>query len=837
MRQRDLKNKPKKRIAVSIQAPTKRVTRSSSELDIDVPSKPAPKKKKITCEAPEMISDTLLCRVCLVQFKNQVRYRRHLIKTHKIKSQDIILHSPELAPITKYPNTYCAFCEIDTFKADRFRQHLIGLHDLDIEVEEEYDSLIDSTIRPDPHDPDYYCLICKTASADKTDYCNHLKEEHGMKFKTGKIPFLHNSKSKDYNEDIPITDSKENTCSDCNRAYHAYTAYQRHLREVHHMDELLVSTRKSQRFLKDRIENCDFLPNPNDPNFYCRVCEMKYPKASSLITHIQRCHDLKVEHYFDYLISVPARIEYYPDYCDPHYACRQCDWLTFDTREDFHEHLRTMHQMVLPTGRCGSYSCKNVAKPQESEYAAYCMPCDDGMTVRKKLFSATPIIKPKRESLVAKHIPATDINLIEEPIKEEITPVTVQAPTVSVGKSSIFSQPPTLEKSKITLEDLLASAGGSTDTYERHMMDNQTGFDESSEDEYDLRDVKIEDFNSDSKLLRTSNERPKKDIAFCSICSVSFEQPEKYMEHLNIHCVELRDAEDGVIPKVHGYTCTTCHVKYDTKGRFIRHMNVAPHNNPAFDWMFKKDGRVEAGDEELYRIYSCQGCALEFSSKEEHHDHLKENHLDEIYRLKYLKSLVDDGTVISMDGFYIKCDICGGAFDTRSFQYHRSREHPFYPPQETDMTRYYARQKQLGIPINPHSCYDCGMNLPKNGSYDGNHMRLHYASYTRYNIVNLDDLDNFDIPPFYCGPCIKMLPNYTGYRSHVLQKHGVRSAYPTVKNHDTKIAPDIDDPRFYCRSCDFKFADRKKYRRHLKSFHKMLLPKLAKAIKPDATNE
>lgn len=60
------------------------------------------------------------------------------------------------------------------------------------------------------------------------------------------VPFLHNSKSKDYDEDIPITDSKENTCSDCNRTYHAYTAYQRHLKEVHHMDEFLVSTRKSQ---------------------------------------------------------------------------------------------------------------------------------------------------------------------------------------------------------------------------------------------------------------------------------------------------------------------------------------------------------------------------------------------------------------------------------------------------------------------------------------------------------------------------------------------------------------------------------------------------------------
>lgn len=41
---------------------------------------------------------------------------------------------PETAPDAKYPNTYSNFCEIDTLKVDRYRQHLKALHDIDLEI-------------------------------------------------------------------------------------------------------------------------------------------------------------------------------------------------------------------------------------------------------------------------------------------------------------------------------------------------------------------------------------------------------------------------------------------------------------------------------------------------------------------------------------------------------------------------------------------------------------------------------------------------------------------------------------------------------------------------------
>lgn len=58
-----------------------------------------------------------------------------------------------------------------------------------------------------------------------------------------------------------------------------------------------------------------------------------------------------------------------------------------------------------------------------------------------------------------------------------------------------------------------------------------------------------------SKLLERNDEKPKMEIAFCSISSINFEAKE-YKAHLNFHCVVLKDA--GIIPrKGYGYTRTT----------------------------------------------------------------------------------------------------------------------------------------------------------------------------------------------------------------------------------------------------------------------------------------
>jgi hypothetical protein len=112
-------------------------------------------------------------------------------------------------------------------------------------------------------------------------------------------------------------------------------------------------------------------------------------------------------------------------------------------------------------------------------------------------------------------------------------------------------------------------------------------------------------------------------------------------------------------PENHRYTCATCDVKYATKGRFMHHMNAAPHNHPTFDWMFKKSKKkVSANNSSANgppREYFCPACDnMAFNSKEEHRKHLDSYpHYTEIYKMKYLKLMVEEGALPNLDEFFL----------------------------------------------------------------------------------------------------------------------------------------------------------------------------------------
>ncbi|GAA5807352.1 hypothetical protein MFLAVUS_000710 [Mucor flavus] len=679
---------------------------------------------------------------------------------------------------------------------------MTGIHSIDIEIDGP--SLVDGAVKPDPHDPDYYCLVCETCSSNKTDYCNHLQQEHGIKFKT--VPFLHNSKSMDYNDaEIPM----------------------------HRMEDLIVAPRKIFKEVKKRIEACDFLPNPNDPNFYCRVCELTLSKQNSLISHIREFHNLDTIYTYDHVIAEPSLLDRYPEYCNSHFVCKRCDEFSFETQPKFHDHLRTVHQVQLPTGVCGNFHCQNVA--EDTEYK--CRPCTDGNTVKRRIFETKPKAKANRQPLVSKYIPPAKIDL-ESDSREEVA----QTPTVSVGQgNNMFSVPPPqlAETRIVTFEDLIASTAGgfnrmtvnSNAQNAHNVVDDEEDDDDNDEDDDEvyIQDVKLE--GGENPVGARNQKTPRSEIAFCSICSISFKEPQEYVQHLDVHCVELKDAKDGDVVETHGYTCTTCHVKYDTKGRFIRHMSIAPIIIHHLIGCL----RNQIHDKPMLKFYKCPKCKLTFDTKQQHLDHLEQNHINEIYRLKYIRSLVDDGMLHTIERFYSECEDCDESYSSlHSLKVHRRNEHTFLPDQETDVARYYDCRKQLGIPSPKYSCTECGIKVKK--ALMKEHCSLHdwrplsqankFFWHGIYAINQLQDLNEVAIPPFYCGPCGKILNGYPTYRNHVVNKHNVRTAFSTQKSYDLSVVPDIDDPRFYCKSRDFKFAARDKYRRHLKTFHEMLLPKL-----------
>lgn len=176
-----------------------------------------------------------------------------------------------------------------------------------------------------------------------------------------------------------------------------------------------------------------FLPNPNDENFYCRVCQSIFINISGYHDHIKRYHDLDLTWHNDMLFKDPALNDQYPEYCNSKVACKRCDGFTFETRQLYHPHLRKLHQIVIPRYKCTNYSCHNASDLNPAGIPTVCAPCKDSNTTRKRKYFTKPMVKKKREPLIVKYMPSTEINLLEDTVMEEPPAFLVKAPTINVG--------------------------------------------------------------------------------------------------------------------------------------------------------------------------------------------------------------------------------------------------------------------------------------------------------------------------------------------------------------------------------------------------------------------
>lgn len=91
------------------------------------------------------------------------------------------------------------------------------------------------------------------------------------------------------------------------------------------------------------------------------------------------------------------------------------------------------------------------------------------------------------------------------------------------------------------------------------------------------------------------------------------------------------------------------------------------------------------------------------------------------------------------------------------------------------------------------------------------------------------DLNN---PNLYCRSCNYTYINRAIYRRHLVLKHEMKLSRLNVKgrrikNHD--VLPEWDNPENYCRSCEFTYKTKARYRVHCKQIHD-IKPAIAKYI-------
>lgn len=80
-----------------------------------------------------------------------------------------------------------------------------------------------------------------------------------------------------------------------------------------------------------------------------------------------------------------------------------------------------------------------------------------------------------------------------------------------------------------------------------------------------------------------------------------------------------------------------------------------------------------------------------------------------------------------------------------------------------------------------------------------------------------------DDPNYFCKTCERTYTNRFNHRDHLQFFHQMKLTplKRRIKIVHPDIQPDEDDPNFYCKACEAKFSTRLRYRYHLTRLHKM----------------
>ncbi|CAO3641813.1 unnamed protein product [Mucor hiemalis] len=134
---------------------------------------------------------------------------------------------------------------------------------------------------PDPTDPNYYCRACKESYSANDDYQRHLREVHDFKFQVQSTVI----KANQIIRSSIASKDELNFCYECQKKHLNRTDYRRHMISKHG-----VSIPTIQKF-----KNPTIIPDPNDPNFYCRSCDKSYYFLSNYRNHLRNSHLMVLE--------------------------------------------------------------------------------------------------------------------------------------------------------------------------------------------------------------------------------------------------------------------------------------------------------------------------------------------------------------------------------------------------------------------------------------------------------------------------------------------------------------------------------------------------------------
>lgn len=301
------------------------------------------------------------CGICKEGVADLRSMKSHYMSAHNLIFGRTIKHF-ELLPDLHDPNNYCKSCEKSYKNIITFQHHLRTVH------------LIPKDFLKLQHVPDanlthpnFRCNSRSETFVDQLKCHDHLKSVHDTSVKAT----IKNSGI------LPVWNDVNNYCRSCGYSFPTKSEYHQHCLSVHRIP----------------------LPDPDDPNFHCKICDKTH---RDMIFYKNHCRD---EHYMKDLPEITnigcghcSSIFYLektymqhaerfekrlqrealsgketikPDFYDPNFHCSACD-RNYKSKNSYRSHLRTVHALILHPKQPRSLT---KLKPNVSDPNFYCCAC------------------------------------------------------------------------------------------------------------------------------------------------------------------------------------------------------------------------------------------------------------------------------------------------------------------------------------------------------------------------------------------------------------------------------------------------------------------------------
>lgn len=259
------------------------------------------------------------------------------------------------------PNNYCKPCDRHFPKRCKFRYHMLLHHNMKLsEPAPSTLSMVHPHLKPDPNDPNLHCAPCDKTFAASRNFQYHLKTIHEMKLDN--VPSHQQPRqvakkaSRFVNDDDDYYYYSDMYCRKCKIPFVTAYNYRRHMDNNHSKafgdkKSAFTAAIKAPAVI---TASKQVLPDKNDPDYYCKVCDLYKSSQKSYHYHLEQEHQMDVRQqrttppavYNDTTTAKRTKEVVIPNKNDADFYCRACK-LCYFNKERFHSHLESHHGMIM----------------------------------------------------------------------------------------------------------------------------------------------------------------------------------------------------------------------------------------------------------------------------------------------------------------------------------------------------------------------------------------------------------------------------------------------------------------------------------------------------------